>query len=241
MSTANQSSSAVSKPLMITLGVVVLAALGYLAITLLGGDAAGDGPVAAGSEPGSAGASEVPGTTVGGLEPSDEASESPSEVAAVEPAFEVFDARDPFDQLVAEDTNPGGEAVGDTQLTSTGAAPVEAPPPDLTDPTTTDPTTIDPTTTDPTTGTPTVDDPTTTGAPKRSQTTVEGTTIMLDDVYITGGDEIAVVVVDAEGYEAREGETAGGKVEVLDIAGNCATMRYNDNRFILCEGEQIRK
>ena len=50
-----------------------------------------------------------------------------------------------------------------------------------------------------------------------------------------------VVVIDNEGYEARVGETVARKVEVLDIVGNCATMRYDDNRFILCEGEQIGK
>lgn len=52
---------------------------------------------------------------------------------------------------------------------------------------------------------------------------------------------MALVVVDNEGFEAAEGDTVAGKVTVLDIAGNCATMRFEDNRFILCEGERIHK
>jgi hypothetical protein len=36
------------------------------------------------------------------------------------------------------------------------------------------------------------------------------------------------------------GDTVADEAEVFDIAGNCATMRYDDSRFIPCEGDQIR-
>lgn len=214
MSTPTPGGQQVSRPLLILLGVVALLAVGYLLITMLGGS---DDDVIAGAPSEVAPTEVVPGDGV--VDP-DEPVEAGSEIAAVEPTFEVFDARDPFDQLVVEDANAG--EVGTTQPASD---------------TTTDPTG----TTDPASEAPAVDDPSSTSSPGQSQTTVGGTTIMLEDVYTTGGQEVAVIVIDAEGYEAREGETVAGKVEVLDIAGNCATMRYDDNRFILCEGEQIRK
>lgn len=218
MSTPTPGGQQVGRPLLILLGVVALLAVGYLLITMLGGS---DDDVIAGAP------SEVASPDVGpgdGVVDPDEPVEAGSEIAAVEPTFEVFDARDPFDQLVVEDANAGDvgttQPAGDTTTDPTG--------------TTTDPT-------DPTLDAPAVDDPSVTSSPGQSQTTVGGATIMLEDVYTTGGQEVAVIVVDAEGYEAREGETVAGRVEVLDIAGNCATMRYDDNRFILCEGEQIRK
>lgn len=219
MSTADTPKRQVSPALLIGLGVVAAIAVGFLAVMLLsGGDddlaADGSGPVAIASEP----------ATVA-TEPA--ASEDPSEVVdndAVEQTFEVFDARDPFDQLVADDTTGAGAAddtVGTTQpATSTtptdGATPVDG--------------------TQPTGATPPAP-----AGPGPSQTTVGATTILLDDVFTQGGVETAVVVVDDEGYEAREGDTVAGKVTVLDIAGSCATMRFEDKRFILCEGEQIQK
>lgn len=198
----------VSRPLLIALGVVGVAAVAYAALTLLSGpdDVVADGaagPVATASE--TLAASEAPAV-------SDDATESPSEIVAVEPTFEIFDARDPFEQIVADDTSGGSDTVG-----TTAPASATTPAGDGTQPQTP----------------PTNDDP--------SQTTLAGTTILLDDVFTQGGVKTALVVVDNEGYEATAGETVAKDVTVLDIAGNCATMRYKDKRFILCEGEQIRK
>jgi hypothetical protein len=196
--------------LLIVLGVVGVAAVAYLAFTLLGGsDVAADDvadPIATSSEPGEATEPATDAT---------DATENPSEIAVVEPTFEVFDARDPFEQLVAADTGGGSDTVGTTAPT-TSTTPVV----DGTQPTDT--------TTPPTNGDP-------------SQTTMGGTTILLEDVFTQDGEKTALVVVDNEGYEATAGQTVAGDVDVLDIAGNCATMRYEDRRFILCEGEQIQK
>lgn len=215
MSTPTADRPQVSRPLLIVLAVVAVAAVLFLVATvLLSPDDAvvttGPSDVAVPSADGS----EVvdPDETVG------ESTEEPEEIAAVEPTFEVFDARDPFEQLVSD-------AAGDADAATVG---------------TTQPATD---TTDPVDGS---SEPATSTAPGStgggpSQTTVGSTTILLDDVFTAGGVETAVVVVDNEGYEAREGDTVAGKVTVLDIAGSCATMRFEDKRFILCEGEQIQK
>lgn len=214
MSTPTADRPQASRPLLIALAVVAVAAVAYLALTLL--SSPGDGELTA------VGPSDAPVPSADGTAPpaTDEETEDPDEIAAVEPTFEVFDARDPFEQLVSDDTGGGGGEVGTTQpasdTTSTeqpvdGSAPTDATPPGSTG-----------------------------GSP--SQTTVGSTTILLDDVFTSdAGEKTALVVVDDEGFEATEGDTVAGKVTVLDIAGNCATMRYEDKRFILCEGEQITK
>lgn len=208
MSTTTAERSRMSRPLLIVLGVVAFAAVAYLALTMFGGSAELDGddtaaPLAAASESASETASEP--------------TERSTEVAVVEPTFEVFDARDPFEQLVAA-TSSSDATVGTTAPTS-ATAPVDGTQPaDATAP-------VDDT--QPTSGDP-------------SQTTVGATTIRLDDVFSDGGVTTALVVVDNEGYEATAGDTVAG-VTVLDIADNCATLRYEDTRFILCEGEQVQK
>lgn len=202
--------SGLGRPLLIVLGVVGVAAVAYVALTLLnkpadvGSDDAADA-IATSSESADAAA------------PAADATADPSEIAAIEPTFEVFDARDPFEQLVADDTGSASDTVG-TTAPATATTPVDGTQPAGT--------------TDPTA-------PTSNGDP--SLTTVGGTTILLEDVFTQGGVKTALVVVDNEGYEATAGATVAGDVTVLDIAGNCATMRYEDRRFILCEGEQVRK
>lgn len=223
MSTEAQTDRAVSTPLLIVLGVVALAAVAYLLSTVVGGDDAA-APVspdlAVGTEAATDGASAPAGAV-------DDATEAPSEIAAVEPTFEVFDARDPFEELVADNIDSGGTIDGTQQTSAT--TPVDG----------SDPTSSTTTTTPPAApGAPT-EVPAAGGAP--AQTTVGATTILLDDVFSDGGVDKALVVVNDEGFEASEGDVVAGKVTVLDIAGNCATMRYEDKRFILCEGEQIQK
>ena len=219
MSSPTPDQPQVGRPLLIALAVVAAAAVAYFAVVIVGSsddDAAMPTADSSGVVNPSEGGAEVADTDAD----VDGPSESPSEVAAVEPTFEVFDARDPFEQLVADDT-AGGDTVGTTQPASDttptdGTQPVDG--------------------SQPAGATPPGSDG---GGP--SQTTVGATTILLDDVFTQGGVETAVVVVDNEGYEAREGDTVAGKVTVLDIAGSCATMRFEDKRFILCEGEQIQK
>ena len=204
MSTPTADQPSVSRPLLIVLAVVAVAAVAFAVVTMLG-SSADDVRVTAG-----------PTESVSG--PSDDAAgeptEAPEDISGVEPTFEVFDARDPFEQLVSDDAGEGGDTVGTTQPASDTTPSEDTQPVDGSQ-------------------------PTSPGGP--SQTTVGSTTILLDDVFTDGGVDKALVVVDTEGFEAAEGDTVAGKVTVLDIAGSCATMRFEDKRFILCEGEQIQK
>lgn len=79
------------------------------------------------------------------------------------------------------------------------------------------------------------------GAADQAQTSVDATAIVLEEVFDEDGQDVVIVQVGGEGYEAAEGDTVAGNLTVLDIADSCATMRFGDTRFILCEGEQIRK
>jgi hypothetical protein len=188
----------VSRPLLIGVGLVAIAAIAYLLLTSGQSD-----DVAAVDPAASETSSEVALPPVDPTEPSEEA----SEVTVIEPTFEVFSARDPFDQLVVE-SDAGG--VEDTQ--------------------------------DTTTTTPTDDSsPGTEPSEEPAQQTVGTTTIRLDEVFREGGVDMVVVEVNSTGYEAAEDETVAGDLTVLDIADSCATMRFEDTRFILCEGEQIQK
>jgi len=220
VSTPSSDRPQVNRTLLIVLAVAAAAAVAYLAIVMFGSSDE-DLQVTAGST------EAFPGPSENGTEVADpdadvgDATEAPEDIAGVEPTFEVFDARDPFEQLVADDTGGDSADVGTTQPASDetptdGTQPVDG--------------------SQPTTSTP----PGSTGGDP-SQTTVGSTTILLDDVFTDGGVDKALVVVDNEGFEAAEGDTVAGKVTVLDIAGNCATMRFEDKRFILCEGEQIQK
>lgn len=213
-------SSQVRTPLLIGLGVLVLAALAYFFLLFLpnqgdGIDTVDDAQAPVGSEP----AVVVPGEDAAGPV-DDELPVAESTETAAEPSFEVFSARDPFDQLVAD--SEGGGAVGDTQDTIAPVDGVVVPPPVVPG--------DDPPDTTP--------DPSTGGPP---QATVGTTTILLEEIFRENGVDIALVRIDNEGYEVAEGETVVGELTVLDIEDNCATMRFEDRRFILCEGEQVQK
>jgi len=215
----------VSKPVLIVLGVLAVVALVYLVLVLPnqgdGVDAVDRSGAVVVSEPA------VVGSEPAVVVPDADASEAgdlplaePTETAA-DPSFEVFSARDPFEQLVTDDTGGAGVIDGTTE-TSAPTAPVD-------DTTNVSPPPAD----DPALLPPVVEDP--------AQTTVGTTTIMLQEIYRDDGVDTALVLVDNEGYEAAEGETVAGDLTVLDIEGNCATMRFDERRFILCEGEQIQK
>ena len=238
MSSADTPARQVSRPLLIALAVLGVAVLAYVLLVLpnLGGDVEQAAPL--GSEP-------VTGVPVPGgsepavgepapSEPGDQAPVDEASETAADPSFEVFNARDPFEQLVVDDTGGAG-ATTDTGAvdgtTDTGAVGG---------------------TTDTGGGTGSGggsgagaggsgDGGTTGPADDGAQQTVGTTTIRLEEVFDDGGTATVLVLVDDEGYEATEGETVAGDLTVLDIAGNCATMRFEARRFILCEGEQVRK
>jgi hypothetical protein len=192
------------RPLLIVLGVLVVAALAYLLLVApnQGVEQVDQTQAIVGSEP---------AVAAGDAE---QASEAPSEASSEgpeEPSFEIFSARDPFDQLVEEEVGGGGS---DT-TTPSGETVTE-----------TEPTQDE-------------DSSGTSGEPAQAEVGV--TTIRLDDVFRDGEQDMVTVEVNSNGYEAAEGETVAGGLAVLDIADSCATMRFDGTRFILCEGERIEK
>jgi hypothetical protein len=201
--------------LLIGLGVLVVAALAYLLLVVpnQGVEDVDQTQAVVGSEPAVVGSE----PEVAPSAPAEDSTELPSD-APQEPSFEVFSARDPFDQLVVEDSGTGGS--DGTQDTTT--------PSDGTD-TATDP--------DPAQDGGSPD--TSTGEPAQAEVGV--TTIRLDEVFSEGGEQKVIVEVNSDGYEAAESETVAGGLKVLDIADSCATMSFDGNRFILCEGERIEK
>jgi hypothetical protein len=214
------------RPLVIALAVLLIAALAYgLIVVLNPGDGVQDvdqTQAVAGSEP--AGVASEPTVVTPETPPEAEGTEEPSEAGTAEPSFEVFNARDPFDQLAIADSG----AVTDTEDTAATPAVDTGPG------TTTPADGTGPGTTTPADGTPS-------GSGEPAQTSVGTTTIRLDEVFDEDGEEKVIIQVGGDGYEAAEGETVADDLTVLDIADSCATMRLDDTRFILCEGEQIRK
>ena len=210
MSTASTDKPKVSKPLLIALGVLAVAALVYL-LVVLPNQGGGVGEVDQAEAP-------VPSESAAGSEvpAGDEGNET--DARPQEPSFEVFSARDPFEQLVSDaDPAPVGGTTDTGATTPTdGTAPALSAPVGGTDPSGSTP------------------------APGGGQTTVGTTTIALEDVFAEDGVDKVNLVINGEGYEAAEDDTVAD-VTVLDIEGSCATMRYEDTRFILCEGEHVQK
>ena len=199
MTDATPDRPAVSRPLLIVVGLVAIAAVAYLLL------ASGQSEDVAAVDPAASDIASEPAVPPAELA---EPTETSSEIEAVEPTFDVFSARDPFEQLVSN-TNGTDGSVGTTTPTSTT--------------------------------TPATDTTPTTPSDDGAQTTVGTTTIRLDEVFRQDGTDKVLVQVNSDGYEAAEDETVAGNLTVLDIADSCATMRFEDTRFILCEGEQIRK
>ena len=182
----------------------------------------------------------------------------PGEVEGDPPAetFEVFNARDPFQQLVdASATTVDGTGTGAPTFPPTGT-PTTTP----TTPTTPAPGATTPPTgsTPPPTGSSPDDNGSGTdgstgsdgssdgsgsdGSSSGSDAQVGGTTVTLVDVFTDDdGERTATVTVNGTGYNVGEGETFGRRFRLLDISGRCATMLFGDSRFTLCEGERIRK
>lgn len=158
--------------------------------------------------------------------------------------FQVFTARDPFQQLV--DDRPGDAATGGT-TTPPPAGQTTAPPPagGTTAPPPTDGS--DGTAPPPADGTGSTDG--VTGPPPAGgnndsdgSATVGGTTVTVVGVFTDDEDRPqATITVNGTGYTVSEGQTFAQRFRLLDISGSCATMLFGDSRFTLCEGERIRK
>ena len=175
-----------------------------------------DGDVAAAAEVAAAAADDT------AAQPADA---GPAEEAPLPETFEVFTARDPFQQLVTPETeqtsgaeqSKAGTQVATATPTSTAAAAAA-----------------------PSTAATGAETPEAqTGVPA---TRVGETVVRIQDVT-TGTDGVAraSVSVNGAGYTAAQGETFATSFKVLDITGQCATLLYGDSRFSLCAGEEIRK
>ena len=120
--------------------------------------------------------------------------------------FEVFSARDPFQQLVTEEgQRPPQETPVDPGTAGSQPAGSQA-----------------------ATATPTV----------AGDAQVGATTVHLAEVI--DGKRVRVLVNDAS-YEVAQGDAFAEHFRLLEITDGCATLLFGDNRFALCQGEQIRK
>jgi hypothetical protein len=152
--------------------------------------------------------------------------------AAADPlpeTFEVFSARDPFQQLVNAPAATVEAASGDGSLEPLPGADGTVPVADGTDGTDG---------TGSTDGTPDAGEEEATGLPAA---TVGTTVIRIVDITTTEGITRVSLTVNGSGYDVAEGETFAERFRVLDISGSCATLLFGDSRFTLCKGDEIRK
>lgn len=180
--------------------------------------------------------------------------------------FEIFTARDPFQQLVVQAGSgetavvapaDGGAATADTAAGATTPATGSTQTPGTTTGTgtgtgtggTAQPPAANPDTGatgsgsssgSGATGTNSVAPGGSAAAPQSAS--VDGTRIRLNDVF-SGSDGVPTLIVSVNGttYEVKEGEVFAQRFQVLAIDGLCATFLFGDSRFVLCEGESIVK
>lgn len=265
MSTADGGQQ-VSRPLQILLGVVVgLAALyalwTFVLSPLLGGDddLVEDAPIVA---PAPADGDDVPGDTD---VPVDGATEVPDidDVAGgllgapVPETFEIFTARDPFQQLVVEAGEEGGQQVA-ADVPDGAVSDDDADRDDDADDgdsgtpaaTPTQPTTTSDAGAGNEDGEAAAegDDLTTQGqrpaTPREiydPQASTAGNTAVTLTAVSADGTEQVTVTIDEVDHVVTEGEVFADRFQLLDIDGRCATMLYGDSRFVICEGETIQK
>ena len=249
--------------LLVGLGIVALAALvAFVIVPLLsGGDDDPDVVVDADGDVVVADDDPTPQPTDSDF-PLADPSEAAEEGAGDPPeeTFEVFNARDPFEQLVdetVEDDGSGGTG-GTPTTTDPDPAPGTPPAPTPTTPTSPGPTPAP--TASPSPGAPGGDDDDVNGdgdvdeddgdtngdgqvdEDDDGSAEVGGTTVTLVDVFTDDdGERMATVTVNGTAYTVGEGDTFADRFRLLDISGRCSTMLFGDSRFTLCEGEQIRK
>lgn len=201
-------------------GVVALAGVWFLVINplLMGGDEAVE-PLP------------VPTRTIA-------AQPSPTPTTTLVPeTFEVFAARDPFQQLVPDSDASGEPGTGGTPAPGGGGtpAPTGSPAPGGSPSPGASPTTS------PSPGTGGGGGTGGGSGDAPSDARVGATSIKLVDVFEEDGEPRVLVTVNGTAYRVGEGDTFGGRFKVLDISGDCATFLFGDSRFVLCRGESIRK
>lgn len=204
---------AVGRPLLIGLGAVVVLALVWLLVL---------GPRLTGGDDDLA----TPIVTPNRTAPAPAPSPAPGDDLYPE-TTEVFAARDPFDQLVAAAAEPApgvGTPGGPPGPSTPGSTPVPTTSPGS----------------GPSEGPSGGGGGGGSGRPRSgSSAEVGGTEIKLIDVY--DGATRAVVTVNGRSYDVAEGETFAERFRLLDLDGECGTFLFGDSRFVLCEGDEIRK
>lgn len=202
----------VNKKLLAALGgVVVLALVGvFVVMPLMAPETPEVDPAVAAAEAAAAAATEEPTAEPDPLTEDEE-------LPPIGDTFEVFSARDPFDQLVSEEVAAvpvvDGEPTGDATPTTDGseetvdAAPVEGEP---------------------------------VSAPGDT-TSEDGTTVEVEDVFSEDDVEYVLLTANGTAYTLTEGETFATSWRVETIDDPCVTLLYGDQARLVCEGESIRK
>lgn len=86
-------------------------------------------------------------------------------------------------------------------------------------------------------------DPGATGSPtpRPSEDFQGGTRVSLLDVFTRDGVRFASVEVGGEQHNVKEGDTFAGNYRVVSITESCATFVMGDERFTLCNGQEVFK
>jgi len=67
------------------------------------------------------------------------------------------------------------------------------------------------------------------------------TTVTLIDIRKVNGKLVATVDVDGKDYTAGVGQTFAQNFRVISLTSSCGTFVFGDERFSLCEGQEINK
>ena len=141
-------------------------------------------------------------------------SPSPSPTPPPSETFDVFESKDPFRPLVvAGAPSTGGAAPSGGTSTGTSGG------------------------TTGTGGTGT----STGGGSGGSSAPSGGQRVGLLDVFTADGAEKVQVRVGSTVYTVAVGETFASSYKLLSTSGNCATFLHGDDKFTLCEGEEVLK
>ena len=222
---------------MIMLAVGGGALLLFILITkVLGGGGGGDDLSAPITVPPGSG---TPRTTVTtGVSPG-----APGEAPPPE-TFEVFSTKNPFTPLVGTSGGGSGGGTGGGG-TTTGGGTVVTTPPTGGGTTVTTPPSGSGTGTGTGTGTTGGGGTTATTAPSAGGSGNEPRTaqrIALLDVYDKGGKRVANVRVNDTVYEAvAPGQQFATSFQLVSLDGSCGTFLFGDDRFRLCQGEEVLK
>ncbi len=146
----------------------------------------------------------------------------PAEETPPEETFEVFESKDPFRPLVSAGAAPGTTTGGTAGAPATGG-------------TTTGGTAGG--TTGGTTGGAAPGGPGAAGGSAPSG----GQRIQLVDVFEENGSQRAQVKVGSTVHTVSVGQTFADNFKLVSVSGNCATMLHGDDKFTLCEGEEVIK